>query len=90
MDCSKCIFAEFSPPSSGGLLGVFQTGCSANRLETLKKLNKAKYSEDKSCYEINFVIYIEPMNGKINMKTLQSLWRKKKFNRLLELLFTTH
>ena len=53
MDCSKCIFAEFSPPSSGGLLGVFQTGCSANRLETLKKLNKAKYSEDKSCYELD-------------------------------------
>lgn len=52
MDCSKCIFAEFSPPSSGGPHGVFQTGCSIGRLDTLKNLNKAKFVEDKACYEL--------------------------------------
>lgn len=52
MDCSKCIFAELSPPSSGGPLGVFQTGCSMNRLEPLKSLNKAKRAEGKAYYEL--------------------------------------
>lgn len=52
MDCSECIFAEFSPPSSGGPYGVFQTGCSIDRLDTLKSLNKAKFVEDKACYEL--------------------------------------
>ena len=38
MDCSNCIFCE-SIPASGGP----QSGCSANRIETLKKRGKVEY-----------------------------------------------
>lgn len=45
MNCSKCAFAEWSVPDSGGPLGALQIGCQAGRLDVLKGLGKAEFIE---------------------------------------------
>jgi hypothetical protein len=57
MDCSKCIFATCTPPSSGGPFGTWQVGCKAGRLEKLKSRDEAflptpsgSFSEETSNY----------------------------------------
>ena len=41
MDCSTCIFADTTPPTSGGPFGLSQCGCKVNRLDTLIERGEA-------------------------------------------------
>lgn len=50
MDCSRCVFKDCIP-SSGGPFGGPQTGCLANRIETLKERGKAEYKD--GCYHLS-------------------------------------
>ena len=43
MNCSSCIFANTSPPMSGGPFGVCQVGCKTGRLESLLKWERQRY-----------------------------------------------
>lgn len=45
MDCSSCIFMEGIPCSGGPYNYMCQTGCSADRLDVLKKRGKAKLKD---------------------------------------------
>tara|TARA_Y100001963_G_scaffold159687_2_gene264631 strand:- start:14129 stop:14959 length:831 start_codon:yes stop_codon:yes gene_type:complete len=52
MNCSHCIFADTSPPASGGPFGVWQTGCKTGRLERFIERGKAELPEP-SLGEVN-------------------------------------
>ena len=42
INCSHCIFANTSPPASGGPFGVLQTGCKTWRLDHYISTGKAE------------------------------------------------
>ena len=44
MDCSKCLFKEFTPASGGPLDGP-QVGCHANRIHRFSELGQAEYAD---------------------------------------------
>ena len=60
MNCSKCCFAQCTPPSSGGPFGIWQEGCKANRLEKFLERGEASipqkpvfdFEENNQYYEL--------------------------------------